>query len=460
MIETKTNRDELDLILDTLGLDKRQVPPVWYQAAACLQIQAVGYRPEQVTGGVPGEVPESHHDGPDASAEDSSRLFLSVLEPDNLRLYGSWIGLDDSCINELIEAAGIIRYQAPISLFLQIIAWSLFRAGLKPGDESFRVPELPRQMDQRAGLFPVLALLAGIPDMVKFYAAHHIPHEILASTLSDIRIWMDDYQRNNGRLGISVFWWLHLHLSGVIFRIGRLQYIHTHFSGPLKAYRNRTSGRVCALSLPGITYRGDGQVDGTNGMFDRHAAWTASLSETEQLAAGSPIRPRGEAIKPQLDLPLDQWQLMLAPGDGVLDIHIPEDGRLDHQACGQSMREAIVFFQTHFPDLEVKALVCTSWLLDPQLQVILDRKANLCRFQSELYLYPIRSDDRQTFERVFHSTPDEVRRLQADSSLQKAIIKHVKAGHRMHASGMFILADDVAAWGTHEGPAYQDCDNV
>ena len=109
MNEAKIYRDELDLILDTLGLDKRQAPPVWYQAAACLQIQAVGDLPEQATGSVPGEVSEPHHDGPDAGAEDSSRLFLSVLEPDNLRLYGSWIGLDDSCIDELIEAAGIIR---------------------------------------------------------------------------------------------------------------------------------------------------------------------------------------------------------------------------------------------------------------------------------------------------------------------------------------------------------------
>jgi hypothetical protein len=315
-------------------------------------------------------------------------------------------------------------------------------------------------MDQRAGFFPVIALLAGIPDMVTFYEAHHIPHEILAATLSDIKIWMDDYQRHNGRWGISVFWWLHLHLSGVIFRIGRLQYIHTHFSGPLKAWRNRTSGLVCALSLSGVTFRSDGQIDGTNGIIDRHTAWTASLTETDQMVSGSPIRPRGEAIKPQVVLPLDQWQLKLAPGDDVLDIHIPEDGRLDHDACGQSMRAALVFFQTHFPGLEIKALVCTSWLLDPQLQDILDRQANLCRFQAELYLYPIRSDDRQTFERVFHSTPDEVRRLQADSSLQKAIIKHVKAGHRMHGGGMFILTDDVAAWGTHAGSAYQDCDNV
>jgi len=30
----------------------------------------------------------------------------------------------------------------------------------------------------------------------------------------------------------------------------------------------------------------------------------------------------------------------------------------------------------------------------------------------------------------------------------------------MHAGGMFILADDVVAWGTHDGSAYQDCAGV
>ena len=438
MDEIKTSRFLLDRILEDLGLDKRQVPAVWYQAA-------------------------EHVLGPDADpqldpASDQSRMFLSVLEPDRLLEYGGWIGLDETCIAELIRAAEIIKIHQQSSLFLQINAWSLFCSGLKPGEDAFRVPEMPKTLDHLAGLFPVLALLAGIPGMVAIYDKHQIPQTILEATLGDVKIWMDDYRRINARPGLSSFWWHHLHLSGAIFRIGRLQFAHTHFSGSLKAYRNQATGQVCALSLSGITYRSDGQVDGTNGIFDRRTAWTASLKETERQVVGSPICARGDAVKPELTLSFDRWQPVLEPGNGVLDVHIPEDGRLDHEACGRSIRDAIVFFRTHFPNLEIKALVCTSWILDPQLQTILDSSANLCRFQRELYLYPIRSDDRQTFERVFHSTPDEIRRLQADTSLQKAIIKHVKAGNRMHAGGMFLLVDDAEAWGSHDGPAYQDCD--
>ena len=427
--QAATGKSKLNGLLDDLGLDSRQVPQVW-QRAADLVLD---------------------------SSDGQDRPALPILDPDRLLEYNALLGFDPACFATLVQAAALIRADSSLERLFRVCTWSLYQSGLNPGQEAFKVPEPQKSMAGLAGLFPVLILLAGLPAMIAFYDEHRIPRDILVATLGDMKIWMGDYVHKNGRYGISAFWWLHRHLSCAIFRIGRLQFIHNQFAGPVKAYRNKESRQVCALSLQGITYRIDGQVDGTNGIFDRQNAWTSSLLEQDGRVSGSPVCPRGTALKPEMALPRDHWLQVLAPGDGVLDIHIPEDGRLDHAACGQSINQAIRFYQSCFPGLEVKAVTCATWLLDPQLQDILDAGANICRFQREVYLYPIRSDDRQIFERVFHTTPDEVRRLKADSKLQKAIIKYVRAGNRLHEAGMFLLAEDAAGWGSHAGPAYADC---
>lgn len=58
---------------------------------------------------------------------------------------------------------------------------------------------------------------------------------------------------------------------------------------------------------------------------------------------------------------------ILAAGDWVVGMHIPESGPLDPAAVDASLQSAGRFFAEVFPDMHIKIGVCDSWLLDPHL---------------------------------------------------------------------------------------------
>jgi len=76
-----------------------------------------------------------------------------------------------------------------------------------------------------------------------------------------------------------------------------------------------------------------------------------------------------------------QNNISLAPGDHVLNVHIPRLGPLVPQECADSFALAQTFFPRYFPAHQTKALVCDSWLLFPALLDLIPPDSNLARFQ-------------------------------------------------------------------------------
>ncbi len=71
----------------------------------------------------------------------------------------------------------------------------------------------------------------------------------------------------------------------------------------------------------------------------------------------------------------------LKVGDPVMEIHIPEAGPLDKEACEASIEQAKAFFSKYFPEFEYKYFTCHSWLLDQTLSEILSENSNILKFQ-------------------------------------------------------------------------------
>ncbi|HHV97250.1 MAG TPA: DUF5596 domain-containing protein [Clostridiaceae bacterium] len=299
-----------------------------------------------------------------------------------------------------------------------------------------------------SGMFLAVLLISGLPRLLKFYGKHGIPERVILDTLSDIDIWMRDYYDKNKVWGLREFWWIYNHFSGRLFRIGRLQFIHARFTGDLKAFRNINTGKVISLSNAGIKFRTDGLVDGTNDIYDPEGGWVSDYWEDENTVRGNPISPLGYAENRTIELSKKEWKEVLSKGSPVLDVHIAAGSKLSHEACGESFKSSVEFFNKYFPEIEFCGFMCTSWLLDSQFQKILSWDTNIVKFQREFYLYPVKSNDVQTFERVFNSRPDDIENLKAETSLQKAILDYVRKGNKMHAGAMFLLKDDLKHWGS------------
>lgn len=334
----------------------------------------------------------------------------------------------------------------------------LFDGSARPPTHEW--PLLPA-LGEDDGMFYVLVLFSGTPRMLEIHRARGIPAEVTRETALDLRLQLEtqDYTEERGRWGISpgILGWLMWHWRGELVRLGRLQFALSTYRARLRAFRHRRTGAVVALSEPGMRYRRDGQVDGSAGIHDAEGGWEATLELgrmrvpcASRAARGYAISPWGSALPEPVSLSEEEWQPALAPGDPILDIHIPTGSPMDFDQCGESIRRALDFFPRHFPERPFAGFACHSWILDNQFEVLLPPASNLVRFQREVYLFPIPQGG-GLIRRVFgygYSEAD-VARLPRRTGMQRAFAAHLEAGGHFRGGGCFLLKDDV-----HWGSAY------
>jgi hypothetical protein len=116
-------------------------------------------------------------------------------------------------------------------------------------------------------------------------------------------------------------------------------------------------------------------------------------------------------------------------GEWSLGLHIPEE-RLSPAACDDSFARAKEFFPRDFAEEDHRYAVCTSWVLDPQLQEYLSPETNIVRFQNRLELLPpADGSNSATVEFVFRRPLAYLAALPQETTLRRAIVAHIRAGH-------------------------------
>jgi hypothetical protein len=356
-------------------------------------------------------------------------------------------GISSEVQTALLNAATLIR----VDPLMTQTAWFLyslyFAESIPSAAEIWTWPFVSQYANGPAALIPALVVLAGVPRLQSLHRQRNIPPSVTRDSLADIEIWIRAYRRQQGEWGLNNLAWLSHSLAGHLFRLGRLQFIHKPFACPIHAFLHKISGRVLALSAPEAKIRTDGFVDGTNDIYDPHA-FNPVFIRSEHSITGHPIHPRGWIRQHPITLSLAEWAPTLAPGDPILDIHIPESGPMDFDLCGESIRQARDFFPRHFPEsAPAVALHCSTWFFDFQYQTILPPTSNIVRFQREFYLFPLFSYDREAFRRVFGSTPADLTTAPRNSTLQRAILDFTLAGNRLRCAGGFLLVSDLK-WGS------------
>ncbi len=285
----------------------------------------------------------------------------------------------------------------------------------------------------------VLVLLKRLPWLVDQYRMHGIPDQVLFDTLSDVRIWMDVCRKKTGYEGLLEYGWLTNHFSFGLFRLGRLQFIAQSGTTPVHVYRHKASSAVMALCPNGAKYHhnGDGYCVKGHSADD---AWTAELRMEDNTVVGSPIHRSGYAVNTQVRLRLPEWKEAYKPGDQVLDMHIAEGCPLAPSEVRKSLEAAPEFFRTYLKTDGVKALTCSSWLMDDNIAQI-QPNGNIAAFQRFFHLIPhADSSDWQTRQRAFGDPDADILSFDCKTSLQKAIQAWYAAGrYCRHAAGLILL---------------------
>jgi len=308
--------------------------------------------------------------------------------------------------------------------------------------KEFSPPVAPEGVDDLGyALFMALALGSTAPYTASILQKRKMPPDVIKNALCLMENGIDSYAvRHSGRIGYGIWDWHQRTVDGHLFRIGRLEAeFYTRFVDFATVFQNRETGELKTLA-EGVTVHKSGYVLGTAGYTDEAGAWEATLSEEQDGWRGFPFLPDSRIAKTSVFLPRDQWAPVLCPGDPVIGLHIPADGRLSPAGVDAALDEIRAFAAAYFPEYRYRAFTCNSWLMDPQLENMLDPDANIVRFASRFTRLTRKSDGNAVFHFVF-LTPEPVppETLPENTRLHRALKAHYLAGRRIYESYGFFL---------------------
>lgn len=112
----------------------------------------------------------------------------------------------------------------------------------------------------------------------------------------------------------------------------------------------------------------------------------------------------------------------------VIGLHIPSDADFSPSAVDESLTSAKRFFAEHYPELTDCEYRCHSWLLDSQLQGMLNENSNIISFQNRFEIFDKGEADTEFIEWLYNTKSTDYSALPENTSLQKNMKKHILSG--------------------------------
>lgn len=130
-------------------------------------------------------------------------------------------------------------------------------------------------------------------------------------------------------------------------------------------------------------------------------------------------------------------RLEIEKDDPIMEIHIPQGEPLDNEACKESFREAVKFFEKYYPEFEYRYFTCHSWLLDFHMEKFLKPESNILKFRSNFDIIAY-DESFSAVRRLFALNYEN----QNGSSLQRNVKAHLDNGGKLFAGFGFIDKND------------------
>lgn len=334
---------------------------------------------------------------------------------------------------QLREMASQIRREPALLLFWHLWYMTLF-IGTDADAETWNEWPIPPRMDpRRFGLFRALLMLAHDEPMRASIQTQKLPTRFIDDAIDSFRLVTDRFQETEEHYGISneKMWWQRLFMQVKIFKIGRLQYEISHFDD---AFRLFTRDDLELVPLCSSDQRYDEQ-----GLASPTGIYHPTFLETPRKFVGYSYNEEGFFLPEQLTLDKKEWTEALLPQDAVLSLHIPAEGKLEKSAVLESMREAISFFDRHFPQHHFKAFTSHTWLFNTQLRYFLPEQSNILAFQ-ELFRIVLGSVDRKClFDFIFQQPRGPIDKLVPQNEFQRRVLLHIKTGGKLYSAAGYRL---------------------
>lgn len=331
------------------------------------------------------------------------------------------------------QAAAEVAKSEPLSRLLALLVASLSAPETAWADvKAFSAPKVADGTpDLATDMLTGLAICCQIPYMHDLLTKRRLPEDVILRSVQVLEKGVHEYaKRHNGTPGYHLLEWFQRNIFGHLFRIHRLEIeIFAKFSGRAKVFVNE-EGEHIALAHD-IALHQSGWALGAKNCEDEARAWYAEVRENDEVWVGYPYNGIGFVEKTTVTLPKSKWHLALEYGDPIVSLHIPADGRLDAESVEETLVQTKKFLAAHYPDYPYKAFCCNSWLLDPQLSLLLGAESNIAKFGKRFSPLTAKSDGNAVFGFVFlKPNPKcvDITALPESTRLERALKAHYLAG--------------------------------
>ncbi|MBQ9761208.1 MAG: hypothetical protein IJW16_07650 [Clostridia bacterium] len=291
--------------------------------------------------------------------------------------------------------------------------------------------------------FPFLAFLAFTPYIERLYdylCEKNLPRDVIQATVGQFEDCLFLYQERFGRLGMNKRYFDHMqrYVDCNVLNIGRLRF-EIHVLKDACMLESRKTGNQVLFPISGEMNECGLYAD-TPPIDPHGTVFHAFFEETETDYVGTPIGADGKCQKTPIRLSKSEYFVRLPVGAHCLAVHIPAKGAFTREACEESYTRAKEIFSLLFPDIEIKAFRCHSWMMAPELKEILREGSNLLTFQAPYLKYPCRTRGEDILNFVFKTTSTDYSTLPEDTSLQRALKQRYLSGNLLYEyNGIFTI---------------------
>ena len=341
------------------------------------------------------------------------------------------------------EAAAQTAKDEALGRFLTLLAMALQDDENRSDDlKNFSRPVTPKGKERLAyDMVTGLALCSQLDRGAEIMRARNLPELVINAVLTQAVNGVATTERKqNGIPGFELLGWSQLYVKGILFTIERLEIqFFGKFSGRAKVYKNQ-SGDVVALAHD-LELHHDGVALGSVHYEDEEGSWTAMVEETVADYVGYPFKENGLVEKHKITLSKSEWTQVLEKGDPVISLHIPPFGKMTPEMIDKTIEETKEFASKYFPEFEYKGFSCHSWLMDPQLDEILNPESNIVKFRQRFKPLTHKSKGQDVFNFIFNkpNMDFDIQDLPEETSLHRALKNHYLSGKAIYEFDGFFF---------------------
>ena len=302
-----------------------------------------------------------------------------------------------------------------------------------------QVEGLQEQDGREEGLLFAVLYLARYEKLDEVLAKRGIPAKYKAGALQTLKGLLRKNKNCYGSIGLRGMYrsgMTHYLVPDKII-LGRLCFEMTHFDGSYEVYRNKKTGETLPVALPGFRYMENGKRPPKNYEGTLLEPWLKQEGDTLECFT---FLENGRLQMKPIKLHLPDYEKALKSGDGIISVHIPAEGRMTPELVDEAFAMAEAFFPQYYPELDIKAYMCGSWLLNTDMQEFLNPESNIILFQKRFRVILTGTNGYSLYWHIFgveNFVPLE--ELKPANQFQQTFLDRVKAGKHLYSGYGYIL---------------------